>query len=78
MKIIHSFIFLTLSLLSASFLRKKHEPFLLENASNLTQEYDKNFLVKIVTQKLMCQILCIFKEKLLIFPQKGGAEKQKC
>ena len=30
---------LTLSLLNASFLRKKKEPFLLESASNLTQEY---------------------------------------
>ena len=39
---------LTLSLLSASFFRKKYEPFLLENASNLTHEilYD-NFNKKI-------------------------------
>ena len=56
---------LTLSLLSSSILRKNKVPFLLENVSNLTHEflYDNfnkkillNFLVKIVIQKLMCQI----------------------
>ena len=58
-------LFLTLSLLSSSILRKNRVPFLLENVSNLTHEflYDNfnkkillNFLVKIVMQKLMCQI----------------------
>ena len=51
---------------------QNNEPFLLENASNLTNEflYDnfnkkiyQDFFVKIVTQKLTCEILCIFKEK---------------
>ena len=31
--------FLTLSLLSAPFLRKENEPFLFENASNLTHDF---------------------------------------
>ena len=56
---------LTLLLLKVLFLRGKNEPFLHENALNLTHDflYDNfnkkiwvNFLVKIVTQKLMCQI----------------------
>ena len=50
-----------------------------ENASNLTHEflYDNfnkkillNFLVKIVIQKLMCQIWCIFKDKWFISSSK--------
>ena len=53
---------LTLSLLSASFLRKSNESFFLENVSNLTHEffYDNfnkktlvSFLVKIVKQKIV-------------------------
>ena len=61
---------LTLSLLGA--FKKKSKPFLLENSSNLTHEflYDnflkKSFLIKIIIKKLMCEILCIFKEKLFI------------
>ena len=40
--------------------------------------FEENF-VKIVIQILMCQILCIFKEKWFIcFLQKRGAEKRKC
>ena len=38
---------------------------------------EKNFLVKIVIQKLMCQIWCIFKEKWLIFFIKKEALKSK-
>ena len=58
-------IILTLSLLSASFLRGKNEPFHLENASNFTPEnfygnFNKkillNFLVKIAIKKLWCEI----------------------
>ena len=38
-------------------LEGKNEPFLLENASNLTHEFlQENFVVKIVIQKLVCQI----------------------
>ena len=48
-----------------SFFEERNELFLLENVSNLTHEflYDNfnkkillNFLVKVVIQKLMCQI----------------------
>ena len=55
-------IVLSLSLLGASFLKEKNEPFLLENALNLTHEFlydnfkkkiDQNFLVNIIIQKLM-------------------------
>ena len=54
---------------------EKKEFFLLENASNLTHEFlhDNfkkillNFYVKIFIQNLMCQIWCIFKDKLFIF-----------
>ena len=61
---------------------KKNEPFLLENAPNLTHEflYDNfnkkiliNFFVKTIIQKLMCQILFIFKEKWFIFFFKNKA-----
>ena len=55
---------------------EKNEPFILENASNLTHKflYDNfskkillNFLVKIIIKKLMSQICCIFKNKWFIF-----------
>ena len=58
-------IFLTHSLLSASFLRKINEPFLIENASNFTPEnfygnfnkkIEQNFLVKIAIKNLWCEI----------------------
>ena len=54
-------VFLILSLLSASFFEEKNKPFLLDNVSNLTQFQletltKKNILVKIVIQKLMCEI----------------------
>ena len=69
--------FLTPSLLSTSFFRKKT---LLQNASNLTHEifYDNfnkehqlKFFVEIVIQKLICHIWFIFKEKWLIFSSKS-------
>ena len=44
---------------------EENEPFLLENVSNLTYKF-----CKIVIQKLICQIWCIFKEKWLIFSSK--------
>ena len=65
---------------------EKNEPFHLEKASNLTHEflYDNlnkkillNFLVKVVIQKLMCQILCIFKEKWFIFFPRNEALRSK-
>ena len=74
---------LTLSLLSASFLREKKEPFLVENLSNLTLEflYDNfkkkvllNFVVKIIIKNLMH-----FQGEIVhFFPQKQSAEKRKC
>ena len=73
---------LTLSLLSASVLRKQNKPLVFENPSKLTHDFYENFalnfLVKIVIQKLMFQICCIFKGKwFILFPQKQDAEKQK-
>ena len=59
-------------------LEEKNKPFLLGKFlyGNLTL---LNFLVKIVIQKLMCEILCIFKEIWFIFiPQKQGAERRQC
>ena len=48
---------LTFSLVNITFRGKENEPFYFENASNLTHEFFiKNFVVKFVILKLMCQI----------------------
>ena len=73
---------ITFSLLSASFLKEKKEPYLLENVSNLTHEFlyenlNKkiliNFLVEIFIQKLMMHFQG---EMVQFFHQKRDTENE--
>ena len=62
---------------------ENNEPFLLENASNLTHEFlqdnfnKKNF-VKIVIKKTSVKLDVFSRRNGSFFSQKPGAEKQKC
>ena len=69
---------LTLSRLSASFFGK-NEPFLLENASNLTyQLLYENFNNDILFKFSCVKFDAFSRRNGSFFPQKQGAEKGKC